>query len=625
VLAERLGTGRRLTFVGGKGGVGKSTVAAALALELADRGEAALLVSVDPAHSAADVLGCPVGPEPVPVAGAPGLRAMEVDARRERERFLARHRGALLRLLDRGTYMDEADAESLLELPLPGADELAAVLRLLELVKDEPNVRIVVDTAPTGHTLRLLGMPAEVRGWLDALGAMEARHRQVAEALAGAYREDEAAAFLAGVEEDLRGFSALLTDADATRFVVVNTGEPVVRAETRRLRAALAAEGIALGGTVLNGAPPADAGDDDADAPPLVRLPALDAPPVGIDALRNLASAADSDVLDMPPAVGMDGRLVPRLGGGVFPVEARQLFVVGGKGGVGKSTVASALAARLAADGRGPVLLLSTDPAGSLGDVWGTPVDETPRPAPGVADLTLRQVDAAAAWDRFRERYRTEAEEVTAGLLGGALTGDADRAVAARLMELAPPGIDELMALEEVTERLNDAAGAVIVLDTAPTGHLLRLLEAPADVLQWAHAVLRILLRYRQVVRLGGAAERVLRFAHDLRTLHARLTDPARTAVWLVALPEVPVAAETRRLVERLRALDMPPQALVVNRAWTGGGPERVRAPEVVRRLVGDVAADLTVAAPEEARGPAGASALTGFAASWRRLEGDET
>jgi arsenite/tail-anchored protein-transporting ATPase len=625
VLAERLRTGRRLTFVGGKGGVGKSTVAAALAVELADRGEPALLVSVDPAHSAGDVLGCAVGPEPVPVAGVPGLRALEVDALRERERFLARHRGALLRLLDRGTYLDAADAESLLELPLPGADELAAVLRLLELVKDEPRTRIVVDTAPTGHTLRLLAMPADVRGWLDALGAMEARHRQVAEALAGAYRADEAAAFLAEVEGDLRRFSALLTDGEATRFVVVTTAEPVVRAETRRLRAALAAEGIVLGGTVLNAAPPARARDDDADAPPLVRLPALDAPPVGIDTLRRLASAADGVATDMPPEDEADVLPVPRLGGGLFPVEARRLYVVGGKGGVGKSTVASALAARLAADGGGPVVLLSTDPAGSLGDVWRTPVDETPRPAPGAAGLTLRQVDAAAAWARFRDRYRAEAEEVAAGLLGGGLAGGADRAVAARLMELAPPGIDELMALEEVTARLDDPEGAAVVLDTAPTGHLLRLLEAPADVLQWAHAVLRILLRYREVVRLGDAAERVLRFAHNLRALHARLTDPRRTAVWLVALPEAPVAAETRRLAERLRALGMPPQALVVNRAWTADGGGRLRAPELIARLTGDVRAPVVAAAPELAAGPAGAPELTRFAAAWRRLEGEKT
>jgi anion-transporting ArsA/GET3 family ATPase len=137
--------------------------------------------------------------------------------------------------------------------------------------------------------------------------------------------------------------------------------------------------------------------------------------------------------------------------------------------------------------------------------------------------------------------------------------------------------------------------------------------------------VLRILLRYREVVRLGEAAARVLRFAHDLRALHARLCDPARTAVWLVALPEAPVAAETRRLAERLRALGMPPQALVVNRAWAADGGERLRSPELIARLIGDVGATVAAAAPELAEGPAGAPELTRFAAAWRRLEGEKT
>jgi arsenite/tail-anchored protein-transporting ATPase len=607
VLADRLRPGRRLTFVGGKGGVGKTTAAAALAVSLADRGEDALLVSLDPAHSVGDALGRAVGPEPVPVAGVPRLRALEVDAVRERQRFLERHRPALLELLERGTWLDAEDAEALLELPLPGADELAGVLRLLDLLAAEPAARIVVDTAPTGHALRLLAMPAEVRGWLDALGAMEARGRAVAEALAGAYRPGAAADFLEALEGDLRRFEALLRDAEATRFVVVTTAEPVVVAESRRLRAALAVHGIASGGTVLNRARPGDAppaGENGDDGPPL-RLPALADAPVGVARLRALASLDGDGGADAPgPGAASPAEADVRGGAeeGVFPVRPRRLFVVGGKGGVGKSTVASALAVRLA-DGGGAVVLLSTDPAGSLAEVWGVPVDEGPRAAPGVPSLELRQVDAAAAWARFRDRYREEAERAVSGIAG---------AGAARLLELAPPGVDELMALEEVTERLDAPGRPTVVLDTAPTGHLLRLLEAPADVLAWAHTAMRLLLRYRDVVGLGDAAERVLRFARGLRALRARLTDPAETAVWLVTLSEPMVAAETRRLAERLAALGMPPQALLVNRA-DAAAPE-VPVPAGV---------SLVATAPEWPRGPVGAEALWSFADGWRRVGGE--
>jgi arsenite/tail-anchored protein-transporting ATPase len=604
VLADRLRTGRRLTFVGGKGGVGKTTVAAALAVSLADLGEDALLVSLDPAHSVGDALERAVGPEPALVDAVPRLRALEVDAVRERTRFLERHRPALRELLERGTWLDGADAEALLELPLPGADELAGVLRLLDLLAAEPGARIVVDTAPTGHTLRLLAMPAEVRGWLDALGSMETRGRAVAEALAGGYRPGAAAGFLEALERDLRRFEALLRDADATRFVVVTTPEPVVTAETRRLRAALAAHGIASGGTVLNRARPGEAmaeGEDGDDAPPL-RLPALAEVPVGVARLRALASLAAEEVAGPEPGPPAEGGAGAGPDGGAFPVPARRLFVVGGKGGVGKSTVASALAVRLA-DGGGEVVLLSTDPAGSLADVWGVPVDETPRRAPTVPSLELRQVDAAAAWDRFRERYRVEAERAVSGIAGVG---------AARLLELAPPGVDELMALEGVAERLDAPGRPTVVLDTAPTGHLLRLLEAPADVLAWAHTAMRLLLRYREVVGLGDAAERVLRFARSLRALRARLTDPAETAVWLVTLPEPMVAAETRRLAERLAALEMPVQALVVNRAGAS-------APE----LPVPAGVPLVAVAPEWPRGPAGAESLRAFANAWRRRGGE--
>jgi arsenite/tail-anchored protein-transporting ATPase len=479
------------------------------------------------------------------------------------------------------------------------------VLRLLDLLAAEPAARIVVDTAPTGHTLRLLAMPAEVRGWLDALGSLEARGRTVAEALAGAYRPGAAADFLEALEGDLRRFEALLRDAEATRFVVVTTAEPVVAAETRRLREALAAHGIASGGTVLNRARSGEAlaaGEGGDDGPPL-RLPMLAEVPVGVARLRALASL-DGDGGGDAPGPGAASPVEAGAGqeDGVFPVRPRRLFVVGGKGGVGKSTVASSLAVRLA-EGGAPVVLLSTDPAGSLAEVWGVPVDEGPRAAPGVPSLELRQVDAAAAWARFRDRYREEAERAVSGIAG---------AGAARLLELAPPGVDELMAMEEVTERLDAPGRPTVVVDTAPTGHLLRLLETPADVLAWAHTAMRLLLRYRDVLGLGDAAERVLRFARGLRALRARLTDPAETAVWLVTLPEPMVVAETRRLAERLAALGMPPQALLVNRA--GGKAAEVPVPAGV---------PLVATAPEWQYGPAGAEALRAFSNGWRRIGGE--
>ncbi|MDP9349290.1 MAG: ArsA family ATPase, partial [Gemmatimonadota bacterium] len=193
MLLERLTPGPRWTFVGGKGGVGKTTVAAALAVALADAGERVLVLSVDPAHSLGDALGVELGGGPAPVPGAPGLEALEVDPEGEQERFLAEHREALARIVERGSYLERADVDALLDLSLPGLDELSAMLRLMALADDAPARRVVVDTAPTGHTLRLLDLPRLASGWISVLEAMEGKHGQVAAALVGAYRADEAA------------------------------------------------------------------------------------------------------------------------------------------------------------------------------------------------------------------------------------------------------------------------------------------------------------------------------------------------------------------------------------------------------------------------------------------------
>ncbi|MET0399548.1 MAG: TRC40/GET3/ArsA family transport-energizing ATPase, partial [Longimicrobiaceae bacterium] len=582
MLPERLGAGPGWTLVGGKGGVGKTTVAAALAVALADAGGRVLVLSTDPAHSLGDALGTRLGPEPAPVAGVPGLEALEVDAALERARFLERHRGTLARLLERGTYLAADDVAGLLELAPPGMDELGALLRLLDLADRDPALRVVVDTAPTGHTLRLLDLPRTAGGWIAALEAMEARHRGVALALAGAYRPDAAARDLAALRADVERLAALLADPARTRFVLVATPEPVVLAETRRYLGALRERGTAVAAVVVNRAeaghplPDVELGAAGAGVP-VVGIPLLAVEPVGIGGLRR--------VTPLPPAPsparweGEHGTaaLAPRppfggisLGAPWFVPADRRLYLVGGKGGVGKSTVASAVAARLAEEGRAPVLLVSTDPAGSLGDVWEAEVGAHAAGAPGAPGVWLRQVDAAAGWDAFRTELPGQVEALFGGAAGRGLAA-ADREVAERLAELAPPGVDEVMALGELIDLLEGGEYNALVLDTAPTGHLLRLLEMPAVALDWSHALLRLLLGYREVAGLGATAERVLRFARTLRALRGRLEDGAHTFVLAVALPEALSVPETERLALRLGELGTAPGALLVNRALAGG------------------------------------------------------
>lgn len=633
MLIEGLGFGSRWTLVGGKGGVGKTTVAAALAVALAERGEHTLVVSVDPAHSLGDALGAPLGAEPGGVPGVPTLWALEVDVERERAAFLARHRAALAALLERGTYLAADEVERFLDLAVPGIDEVAALLRLIELARADAYARVVVDTAPTGHALRLLATPALARGWLGALEALEARHAAVAQRLAPGFAGDHTRRFLDLLAADVARLTELLRDAARTRFLLVTTPEPVVLAETRRYRRALDAAGVALGGVVVNRVAPrarAGAAEFDAGVPTLV-VPLLAEAPTGVAGLRRFAALA------RPPAAPAAPRAVAtapgtasvaagaaaglRVGPAYLPPLGHRLYLLGGKGGVGKTTVSSALAVWLADAGRGRVLLLSTDPAGSLFEVWGVEVGGAPVAAPGAPGLELRQLDAAAAWAEFRARYRDRAARFFTGLLGGGLSLEADRRVVERLVDLAPPGLDEVMALFEVVDRLGDPAYNALVLDTAPTGHLLRLLEMPELALQWAHAVMRLLLRYREAVGLGELAEDVLALARSVRALRGRLQDAAQTWVAAVALPEALSVPETARLLPRLRALGMPASALFVNRLLAADGGVPAAKAEAARALLAAEAAPPAVAAPEWAVGPVGADELRRFARAWRHLE----
>lgn len=618
MLLPLLHLGDRWTFVGGKGGVGKTTAAAALAVSLADSGERVLVLSVDPAHSLGDVLGTALGGDPEPVPGVPRLEAMEVDPDAERARFLESRRGKLLALIERGTYLDAADAGEVVDLAVPGLDELAALFRLMELASD-PSRRLVIDTAPTGHTLRLLDLAEVARGWVAALRAMDEKHAIVAAALSrDRLAPTEADALVAELEAELTALSALLHDGGSTRFLLVTNPEPVVLAETQRYRDALEARGVALAGILVNRS--GDRVPEAARGTGMVFVPRLHGPLTGADRLREFAAAA----LDEPRATsGAATSTAPamKIGGAAAPPRDRILYLVGGKGGVGKSTAAAAIACDIAAHRERPVLILSIDPAGSLAEVLGTPVGSEAVPVPGAPGLYARQLDAEAVWDEFREEYREQARRLFDRVLSGGLSAGADQAVVERLIDLAPPGIDEVVALLEVIDLTEDRPYDAVIVDTAPTGHLLRLLAMPELALEWTHALLRLLLKYREVLGLGGLAERVLALSRSIKTFRARLGDERHTWMMIVALPESLSVPETGRLTEQLRRLQVPASAILVNRALADGSV-RGGARETTAAIVHAAAALPVFGAPDLATGPVGPDALREYLNGWRELEG---
>ena len=680
----------RFRFVAGKGGVGKTTLAAARALGLADAGHSVLVASTDPAHSLGDALlpdgSAPLSgaPRSVAVETAGRLLAAELAAPAAYERWLGERRSAFQTLAERGTYLAPGDVSRLLDLPMPGVDELVGLLELVRLARESACSHVVVDTAPTAHTLRLLQAPAALERVAQVLAALQARHREVAVALAGGYREDEADAVVADLEAEARALGELVRSPERAAFTWVLLPEALSVAETADAVKELRRLGATVDEVVVNRLtpPPPEA------CPPCERRRRAEAEavreaealaagarvllvaeaelePRGAGALRALAAHLEPGASPEPeagawqtlvaaePADPATGILDPERGeAGDLPAAPPawlerlappgvRLLLFGGKGGVGKTTCAAAVAAvaARAAPGR-PVLLLSTDPAHSIGDVLEVPLADEPRAVPGgPANLRARELDASAAFAARKERYREALATAFSGLARSGRSGlDAplDRAVVERLLEATPPGLDELVAVAELTDALVESGGGddscgLVVLDTAPTGHALRLLEMPELALRWDHALLAILLEYRDVVGLPAELSRdLVELSRSLKRLRALLADPARCRFAAVTRGGELPRRETRRLVAALDELGVAVPAVIVNAVPAGRCHRCQSAAQAtaaeMQALRGAREGDggwTILAAPAEFPPPRGIGTLERWAHAWAESPGE--
>ncbi|MTD17368.1 TRC40/GET3/ArsA family transport-energizing ATPase [Nakamurella sp. YIM 132087] len=249
-------TAPRVVLHTGKGGVGKSTVAAMTAVAAAGHGHRVLLLSTDPAHSAADVLDLPLRADPTPVPGVPGLCAAQVDVRGRFEQAWSAVRGYLVGVLA-AQGIGEVQADELTV--VPGAEEVVALLELKRHLDSGEHDLVVVDCAPTGETLRLLAVPETLAFYGSRLLGGPARLlRGLAAGLAGltggsrSGPSGEVRDALADLLGDLAAVRDLLTDAARGATRIVLTPERVVVAEARRLRTALALHGYPVDGIVVN-------------------------------------------------------------------------------------------------------------------------------------------------------------------------------------------------------------------------------------------------------------------------------------------------------------------------------------------------------------------------------------
>jgi arsenite-transporting ATPase len=314
-----------------------------------------------------------------------------------------------------------------------------------------------------------------------------------------------------------------------------------------------------------------------------------------------------------------------------FILPPRRLVIFGGKGGVGKTTAAASFALALAErDEEARVLAFSTDPAHSLSDSFGERVGELKRGVAGLKNLDAKEVDPAARFEELKERYRRWTDELFEELTGGSrFEVQFDREAMRELVSLAPPGMDEIAALSAISDLLDAGEYGTIVLDTAPTGHLLRFLELPGVALAWVRTFLKLLLKYRNVVRWGGVAEELVALSKAIKRVAALLSDDAECEFVGVAIPERMSLEETARLAASLKWLKTPMRRLLVNNVVTEEAARACDFCAARRRGQGPVVGEFRrrfarrveiYAAPEHAEEARGPARLKEHFASWRAL-----
>ena len=655
-------------FIGGKGGVGKTTCAAALGVTWSRRGHRTLIVSTDPAPSLGDALAQPLGATPRRIRGLPRLEAMEVDAAGSFARWLAPRRPTFQEMALRGTWLDREDVAELLGLTLPGIDEIAALLEIDDAAASGRYDRIVVDAAPTGHMWRMLATPGTLERLAGVFDSLQAHHRVVVAAIRGRWTPDQGDALVAEMEARARGMAALLRDPRRTVIWWITLAELLSVEETADALRWLRAGQLPLARVVVNRVtppPPSPCGWCDgrrrAEAAALVRLRAIPgvrtlamsrvpgrrAEPRGAAALASLGAFLERAARQEPRAAVRGGgrrvaAVLPAASGRAVPDLApgpARLLVICGKGGVGKTTCAAATAidAAMSSPGR-RVLLISTDPAHSLGDVLAHPLGDRAMQVPGAPpNLAVRELDAPRAYAAMRDDLSAAVESLFARVAPGEgreAGGGGGRAMR-ELLALAPPGVDELVGVLEIVASLEDPAGHpsadLIVIDTAPTGHAQRLLEMPAVAHDWVKAMMGLLLKYQPLVGAGTLGARLVTLSRQLAAFRALLTDPTRTRIVAVARPGHLPRAETLRLLERLERLATPAPLVVVN--GVGGGTcTRCRADRAAdAREIATLRRALTrrappsarvVLAPAEMTPPRGAHRLLAWRRTWTASDG---
>ncbi len=589
----------QLAMFSGKGGVGKTTLSCGFSRYWAQKfpNEKILLISTDPAHSLGDVLQVEVSDTSHHMDDLPNLQVRALDAQSLLLAFKAKYGTVLELLVERGSFVDGEDLSPVWDLSWPGLDELMGVLEIQRLLREHEADRVVVDMAPSGHTLNLFELMDFLDGMLDAFDLFQEKHRVLSQQFAGHYDPDHADQFLTEIRADLAAGRSLLQDTNRAACLVVGIPEPMSWVETRRFLEALQALHIPSTGIFINHIIAPGAANSVEITPlsrldlarhteqqqilnqfleiagerPVFLIPKQSSEPVGYESLDHLLLQITQ--LEGVQPLGMRSldreiqypeKILP--GFEDFIDVGRRLILVGGKGGVGKTTVAGAIAWAIAE--RHPmhnVRVISIDPAHSLGDALGQTLSHDPRHL--TRNLSGQEVNATQVLDQFRDDYLWELAEMMSGDTGDDALQIAYGPQAWRqIVAQALPGIDEMLSLLTVIELLEQGQQDLIVLDTAPTGHLLRFLEMPTALSDWLTWIFKLWIKYQNVAGRVELMGRLRSLRQRVVQAQKKLQDGNHTEFIGVVQAQSAILAEAQRLTQSLAELKIHQRYVVHNR-----------------------------------------------------------
>uniref|UniRef100_E6QQB0 Arsenical pump-driving ATPase (Arsenite-translocating ATPase) (Arsenical resistance ATPase) (Arsenite-transporting ATPase) n=1 Tax=mine drainage metagenome TaxID=410659 RepID=E6QQB0_9ZZZZ len=523
-------------FFTGKGGFGKTSLSCATAIYLARQGKKILLVSTDPASKVGQVFSQEIGKKISSISAVAGLSALEIDpqpvAEQCRERIVGPVRGTLPDSIVKGI---EEQLSGACTTEIAAFDEFTALLTDSSLIADYDH--IIFDTAPTGHTIRLLQLPGAWSSFIE-------KNPEGASCLGP----------LAGLEKQRQRYAEAvkaLSDPERTRLILVVRAQKTTLDEIARTHEELAVIGLSRQNLVINGMLPENEIIHDALAAAIHRreqnaianIPAAlrDLPLdqlslkafnlVGVDALNSLFSDRDkaAPIVADAPAKLID---LPPLSTLVDEIAAtgHGLIMMMGKGGVGKTTLAAAVAVALAERGL-PVHLTTSDPAAHLTETLAGSLD----------DLEVSRIDPQVETERYRQHVLdTKGKDLDAE--GRAMLEE----------DLRSPCTEEIAVFQAFSRIIHEAGKKFVVMDTAPTGHTLLLLDATGAY-------------HREVTR------HIINPQVHYTTPMMQLRNPARTRVIIVTLAETTPVLEAANLQKDLRRAGIEPWAWLINNSLAAG------------------------------------------------------